>query len=81
MEESIATVLGKIKSLYIRVDRIRFLDMVQQIIERKSDTQALNCIYKLVSPETNTLFQKYFRVGTGEGDKMTIELVQMRPKR
>ena len=43
-------------------------------IDKKFETNTLNCIHKLVSPETNNLFQQYYHVLLGKGDTMTTSL-------
>ena len=72
--ESVATVLGRIKSIYVSIYRIRFPILVQSEIDRKSETHALSCLYRLVSPESMTLFNQYNKVVQSEGDVMTISL-------
>ena len=66
-DESIATVLGRIKTLYISIYRIRYPMMDQATIDKISEVHTL-------TPETNTLFQQYYRVVLGEGDNMTTGL-------
>ena len=72
--ESVATVLGRIKSIYISIYRIRFPIMIQSQIDNKAETHALSCLYRLVSSESMTLFNQYNKVVQSEGDVMTIQL-------
>ena len=72
--ESVATVLGKIKSIYISIYRIRFPIMIQSQIDSKAETHALSCLYRLVSSESMALFNTYNKVVQSEGDVMTIQL-------
>ena len=72
--ESLATVLGRIKSIYVSIYRIRFPILIHYEIDRKAETHALSCLYRLVSADSMTLFNQYNKVVQSEGDKMTIAL-------
>ena len=48
--------------------------MDQTTIDKRCEENTLNCVHKLVAPETNTLFQQYHRVVLAEGDVMTTAL-------
>ena len=47
--ESVATVLGRIKSIYVSIYRIRFPNLIQSEIDRKAETHSLGCLYRLVT--------------------------------
>ena len=70
-KDSIPTILGKIKTLYISIYRIKY----PELVERKSDVHSMNCIQKLLAPEMYNLYQKYYRLVLAEGDVMTTEML------
>ena len=72
--ESVATVLGRIKSIYVSIYRIRFPNLIQSKIDKKAESHALTCLYRLVSPDSMMLFNQYNKVVQSEGDKMSIAL-------
>ena len=74
VNESVATVLGKIKSIYISIYRIRFPLMIQSQIDKKAETHSLSCLHCLVTGESMKLFNTYNKVVQSEGDVMTIQL-------
>ena len=74
INESVATILGKIKSLYMSIYRIRFPLMIQSQIEKKAETHSLSCLHCLVSSDSMKLFNSYNKVVQAEGDTMTIQL-------
>ena len=65
--ESVATVLGTIKSIYVFIYRIRFPNLDQVAIDRKCESHALSCLHRLISTESNNLFQQYHKVILAEG--------------
>ena len=66
--------LGRIKSIYVSIYRIRFPNLDQGAIDRKCESHPLSCLHRLVSTESNTLFQQYHKVVLSEGDVMTTAL-------
>ena len=49
-DESLATVIGRIKTLYISLYRIRYPTMDQASIDKRCEEHTLNTIDKLVAP-------------------------------
>ena len=72
--ESVATVLGRIKPIYVSIYRIHFPNLIQSEIDRKSESHSLSCLYRLVSADSMALFNQYNKVVQSEGDKMSIAL-------
>ena len=72
--ESVATVLGRIKSIYVSIYWIRFPNLDQMSIYRKCECHALSCLHRLISTESNNLFNQYHKVVLAEGDVMTTAL-------